>query len=136
MLCFTLLLTILSILLMIIPLTPRSRPRQQATQKKIPVRNISIIIIIRIGTVGGQKPIATQFLRFGIILVFVIIIIISSIYVYVYRCKIGNKNSLHFTSHMQRHSMVSCLNHGNIIRYNVSCSYSRTYRQSFALWLK
>ena len=75
---------------MIIPLTPRSRPRQQVTQKKIPVRNISIIIIIRIGTVGRQQPIATQFLRFGIILVFVIIIIISSVYVYVYRCKIGN----------------------------------------------
>ena len=28
---------------------------------------ISIIIIIRIGTVGTQQPIATQFLRFGII---------------------------------------------------------------------
>ena len=83
---------------MIIPLTPRHRPRQQVTQKKIPVRNISIIIIIRIGTVRRQQPIATQFLRFGIILVFVIIIIISSVYVYVYRCKIGNKNSFHFTS--------------------------------------
>ena len=47
---------------------------------------------------GRQQPIATQFPRFGIILVFVIIIIISSVYVYVYRCKIGNKNSLHFTS--------------------------------------
>ena len=80
---------------MIIPLTPRSRPRQQVTQKRIPVRNISIIIIIRIGTVGRQQSIATQFLRFGIILVFVIIINISSVYVYVYRCKIGNKNSLH-----------------------------------------
>ena len=91
---------------MIIPLTPRSRPRQQVTQKKIPVRNISIIIIIRIGTVGRQQSIATQFLRFGIILVFVIIINISSAYVYVYRCKIGNKHSLHFTSLIIRYVQI------------------------------
>ena len=74
--------------------TPISPPSAGHTEKKPPVRNVSIIIIIRIGTVGRQQPIATQFLRFGIILVFVIIIIISSVYVYVYRCKIGNKNSI------------------------------------------
>ena len=58
--------------------------------------SIIIIIIIRIGNVGRQQPIAKQFLPFGIIFVFVIIIIISSVYVYVYICKLEIK--IHFTS--------------------------------------
>ena len=82
-------------------LTPISRASTGHTEKYLfIIFIISIIIIIRVGTVGRQQPIATQFLRIGIIFVFVIIIIISSVYVYVYvyvyRCKL--EIQIHFTS--------------------------------------
>ena len=85
---------------MIIPLSPRSRPHQQVTQKQIPVHNIYHFNYYYYSYRDCGKtatycytvpPIWHHFF------LFVIIITISSVYVYVYRCKMEIK--IHFTLH-------------------------------------